>query len=633
MDFRANSNDPNLLGDNEPAGRVLAKSMSERGWRVLVPAMRTGLAALAVSLCSAFLVPDTAQAETRTLKLYFIHTKERAEITYKKNGKFIQSGLNDINRFLRDWRRNEPAKMDPRLLDLLWEVYRGVGARDHIHVVSAYRSPATNSMLRSRSKGVAEKSQHMLGKAIDFYIPGVPLSKLRAAGFKAEVGGVGYYPTSGSPFVHLDVGNVRSWPRMQRNELMALFPDGKTIHMPADGKPLPGYKAAMAAYQSRGKSSATIQMASASSGSAPRRGFLATLFGVGADEEEDSAESQVAAAPAPRPLVDRSATPQPVIAAAPAVEPRPETPETILAALPTRAVPLPVAAPRPRVDVGTPSLAAAVPEPVAPAVETEVALNVPIPTRRPNYTPPVVAVAAAVAPAPTPIPTPAPTPATAPALTADSAVAAVQLAGLAGSDDVTTGKVDAPAEPRHTLAAYSPVDSGRPAVGGGVMIAALPQSGMIIGGDGASNKAARIARAQAEQLVDQRLARLASAPSASPRLAVIAREAGIDPEVAVASGPKTTTKAAKPGPSDGQPDPRSVPIPVPQQVARWALSNEPVALDTRGTRAPSFAHAAVRAAPQMVYTEGFQASLVDGQPNRFAGKAVRFLSVARFETN
>src|SRR5690606_5151248 len=149
------------------------------------------------------------------------------------------------------------------------------------HVVSAYRSPATNKMLRSRSSGVAEKSQHMLGKAMDFYIPGVALSKLRAAAFKVEGGGVGYYPKSGSPFVHLDVGNVRSWPRMNRRELMALFPDGRTIHVPADGKPLPGYQQALAAYKSR--SGAPVQIASASNSGGERSGanggLLAALFG------------------------------------------------------------------------------------------------------------------------------------------------------------------------------------------------------------------------------------------------------------------------------------------------------------------------------------------------------------------
>ncbi len=70
-----------------------------------------------------------AQAETRTLKLFFIHTKEKAEITFKRNGRYDQAGLKKINMFLRDWRRNEPTKMDPRLLDLVWETYRAVGAK------------------------------------------------------------------------------------------------------------------------------------------------------------------------------------------------------------------------------------------------------------------------------------------------------------------------------------------------------------------------------------------------------------------------------------------------------------------------------------------------------------------------
>jgi uncharacterized protein YcbK (DUF882 family) len=256
------------------------------------------LGCLAVALFVSISAAVPAHAETRSLKLYFIHTKERAEITYKRNGRYDQRGLDQINRFLRDWRRNEPAKMDPRLLDLVWGVYKSVGARDYIHVVSAYRSPATNKALRGRSSGVAEKSQHMLGKAMDFYIPGVKLSTLRAAAFKAEGGGVGYYPKSGSPFVHLDVGNVRSWPRMSRPELMALFPDGKTIHVPTDGKPLPGFNQALAAYESRKRGGGDIQVASAgNSRSGSGRGLLATLFGGGggADDEEDSSPAMAAA--------------------------------------------------------------------------------------------------------------------------------------------------------------------------------------------------------------------------------------------------------------------------------------------------------------------------------------------------
>ena len=104
---------------------------------------------------------------------------------------------------------------------------------------------------RSRDSGVAKNSQHTLGKAMDFYIPGVKLAKLRSLAMQMQVGGVGYYPASGSPFVHLDVGNVRAWPRMTRKELARIFPDGKTMHLPSDGRPLPGYDLAVADYRRR----------------------------------------------------------------------------------------------------------------------------------------------------------------------------------------------------------------------------------------------------------------------------------------------------------------------------------------------------------------------------------------------
>ncbi len=199
----------------------------------------------------------SAAAEDRALKLFFTHTGERATIVFKRGGKYDPRGLAQINRFLRDWRKNEPTRIDPELLDLVWEVYQRSGARESIHVVSAYRSPSTNSMLRnrSRSSGVAKHSQHTLGKAMDFYIPGVKLASLRAIAMQMQIGGVGFYPNSGSPFVHLDVGRVRAWPRMPRQELARLFPNGKTLHVPADGRPLPGYEVAVA--QSRKRPSQT----------------------------------------------------------------------------------------------------------------------------------------------------------------------------------------------------------------------------------------------------------------------------------------------------------------------------------------------------------------------------------------
>jgi len=302
-------------------------------------------AALAVVAASIWSVQASqAAAENRSLKLYFVHTGEKAEITFKRNGRFDPRGLQQINQFLRDWRKNEPTKMDPRLFDLVWEVYRRSGAKDYIHVVSAYRSPATNGMLRGRSRntGVAKNSQHTLGKAMDFYIPGVKLATLRSLAMQMQVGGVGFYPKSGSPFVHLDVGGVRAWPRMSRQELVSIFPKGNTLHLPADGQPLPGYEQALADYKKRVGSS-SIEIAS-TAGSAPagerkRRGFLATLFGGGADEEEDNGESstptvasprQQPAAPATRPAEPAAPLPGVMVASA---EPRQQS-ETIEAPIP-----------------------------------------------------------------------------------------------------------------------------------------------------------------------------------------------------------------------------------------------------------------------------------------------------------
>lgn len=210
-------------------------------------------------------------AEERRLKFYFTHTKERIDIVYKRNGRYIPSALKKINHFLRDWRQNKSTKMDPRLLDLLWSVYTQMDTREAIHVVSAYRHPKTNAMLRSRSRGVAKKSQHTRGKAMDFFIPGVNLAKLRAAGLRMEVGGVGYYPRSGSPFVHMDTGSVRHWPRMTDAQLAKVFPRGDTTQIPSSGKKQKRY-AESAARQKR------IAAAEISPPNSRRGGILARVF-------------------------------------------------------------------------------------------------------------------------------------------------------------------------------------------------------------------------------------------------------------------------------------------------------------------------------------------------------------------
>ena len=266
-------------------------------------------------------VVPAAAASERALYLYYTHTKETGRIVFKRNGAYVQSGLNELNRFLRDWRRNEPAQMDPRLFDLVWEVYQEVGATQPINVVSAYRSPKTNEMLRATSSGVAENSQHTKGHAMDFFIPGINLSKLRAVAMRKQVGGVGFYPTSGSPFVHLDTGSVRAWPRMTRAQLKEVFPDGRTMHVPTDGKPLSqeGYQLAMAewkkchAYPCNGSSSGT-QIASAGNSGGNNRSLVDMLFG---------GKSQQAAAPAARQAPAPAAAPVQMAAIAPQPAPMP----------------------------------------------------------------------------------------------------------------------------------------------------------------------------------------------------------------------------------------------------------------------------------------------------------------------
>jgi uncharacterized protein YcbK (DUF882 family) len=213
-------------------------------------------AAAAIALAFGAFASFSAHAEDRALKLYNLHTKERATIVFKRDGKYDKAGLAKVNSFLRDWRRNETIKMDPNLLDLIWTAYQKAGATGYINIVCGYRSPATNGMLRKRSSGVAQNSQHTKGKAMDFFIEGVPLAELRAIGLRMQVGGVGFYPGSGSPFVHFDTGSVRHWPRMTRQQLVKVFPDGKTVHVPTDGKPLQGYAQALAAQKMRSKSAA-----------------------------------------------------------------------------------------------------------------------------------------------------------------------------------------------------------------------------------------------------------------------------------------------------------------------------------------------------------------------------------------
>ena len=181
--------------------------------------------------------PAAAAAE-RTISFYNMHTQERLTVTYKKDGRYDPAAMDEIDRILRDWRRDKTIRMDPELIDLIYTVHEELGSKQPIGIISGYRSPLTNAALRRRSEGVAKHSQHTKGKAIDVYFPDVPLERLREAALVRQRGGVGYYPRSGRPFVHIDTGRVRHWPRMPRQQLARLFPDGDTLHIPADGRPL-----------------------------------------------------------------------------------------------------------------------------------------------------------------------------------------------------------------------------------------------------------------------------------------------------------------------------------------------------------------------------------------------------------
>jgi uncharacterized protein YcbK (DUF882 family) len=229
----------------------------------------------------------TALNETRTLSFHHTHSGEDLTVTFKRNGRYDEEALKKLNHHLRDWRSQDSTTMDRRLFDILWEVYRDVDGKQPINIISAYRSPHTNAMLRRRSKGVARFSQHMSGHAIDFFIPGVSLSEVRAAGLRLQRGGVGFYPSSGSPFVHLDTGSVRHWPRMSHDQLAAVFPNGRTVHIPSDGNPLKGYDLAAAEIERREKN----QDVTASRGS---KSFLASLFSSKTDEDDEATAAEPA---------------------------------------------------------------------------------------------------------------------------------------------------------------------------------------------------------------------------------------------------------------------------------------------------------------------------------------------------
>ncbi len=153
-------------------------------------------------------LPPAATPE-RALAFYHTHTGEQLRAIYWAGGAYQSDGLAEIYRVLRDHRTGDVHPMDGRLLDLLHRLSTTLDASQPFHVISGYRSPATNARLAANGNGVARRSLHMQGLAIDIRLPGRELADLRRAAQALQGGGVGYYPDSN--FVHLDVGRVRSW--------------------------------------------------------------------------------------------------------------------------------------------------------------------------------------------------------------------------------------------------------------------------------------------------------------------------------------------------------------------------------------------------------------------------------------
>jgi uncharacterized protein YcbK (DUF882 family) len=197
-----------------------------------IAALALGLA-LAASLSTDAIT--AAGSGDRTISFYHIHTQERLTVTYKKGGAYIPEAMKQIDWIMRDWRKNQAIKIDPSTIDLAWEMHEELGSKDAISIICGYRSQGTNAMLRRTVGGQANQSQHITGKAIDITFPDVPLKRMRYSALVRERGGVGYYPTSGIPFVHLDTARVRSWPRLPRYELALVFPEGRSRHQPAEG--------------------------------------------------------------------------------------------------------------------------------------------------------------------------------------------------------------------------------------------------------------------------------------------------------------------------------------------------------------------------------------------------------------
>jgi uncharacterized protein YcbK (DUF882 family) len=164
---------------------------------------------LGLAAASFSIIPAAQAREARSLSFYHTHTGRQLRLTYAEGGQHIPEALDEVKDFLRDFRTGEAHPIDPELLDLLHQLRQKAGGRGTYEIISAFRSPHTNEMLRSNSGAVAQRSLHMEGKAIDVRLRGVPTRDLREHALSLKAGGVGYYQRS--DFIHVDTGRVRFW--------------------------------------------------------------------------------------------------------------------------------------------------------------------------------------------------------------------------------------------------------------------------------------------------------------------------------------------------------------------------------------------------------------------------------------
>jgi uncharacterized protein YcbK (DUF882 family) len=204
MSNRVDPNSRNILNRRSFLGLGAAATAA-----ALVPG-RAQAAAAAATGATVATVATTKR--DRILSFFHTHTGERLKLAYCCDGAYQPEALTQLNHLLRDFRVNEEQPIDPQLFDLLHELGGTLETDQPYHIISGYRSPQTNAMLRERGgsyTGVASQSLHMVGKAIDIRLPGVKLDHLRNAAASLKRGGVGFYPSSN--FVHVDTGRVRYW--------------------------------------------------------------------------------------------------------------------------------------------------------------------------------------------------------------------------------------------------------------------------------------------------------------------------------------------------------------------------------------------------------------------------------------